>query len=731
MSGSWETNRPPAVWRRVLAPAVFVVTGLVAGLVALPSTSQPGLPLDVEPPASEPQPRPEPEPEAGGRWAPMAAGPLSSRQQVTSVWTGTELLVWGGRAAARGPWFADGAAYDPRTDRWRSLSRAPLHPRAGASGVWTGTEFIVWGGAGAARGSRGPRGIVGAGVETAHTTQVYDDGAAYDPRTDRWRRLAAAPLSPRRDALMVWTGRDVVVLGGMRVTHRRHEPDGARYDPDADTWAPIAPGPLGRRENWLVQAVALDGRTVVWSSDLETVRTAVYDPQTDAWSRIPPPRLQAGVVPSLATIAGGVMLWGGWSFPRGDPRPMAARYTTATGRWITVTQPPSTPEPGQPLVAADATALAWRPGGGLAYDGVRDRWDPIPQGPNLPADALQAWAGDRLLLWNPVRAPDGENRGAAWIPGNPWRALPRPPSAFDTGGTAVWSGWLQGDQQVLAWGGLDHGSHDVGGAFDPALRLWEALPRAPLSRRVDPAAAWLAPEMVIVGGRDLPGAPALRDAAAYNARTRSWRRMPDAPMGAAGSALAVAGDRLYAAGDGGGLSVAEYDRRADAWTELPPAPIRAQVDRFHVAWTEFELWVWGTRADGEGAGAAWSPRRRRWRKLPRLQGVTGHVASSWATSRLFLLAEDGATVSLGRGAVDWWRHPRSPVRGAAATIVWNGNVLLALDPASLTMAGLDPRSSGWADFPAPVLPPDDDGRLLWTGRNVYAFVGDAAAELAR
>lgn len=61
------------------------------------------------------------------------------------VWTGTELIVWGGTDPAVGC-SADGARYDPTTSAWSPLPPAPLAPRMGATAVWTGTEFIVWGG---------------------------------------------------------------------------------------------------------------------------------------------------------------------------------------------------------------------------------------------------------------------------------------------------------------------------------------------------------------------------------------------------------------------------------------------------------------------------------------------------------------------------------------------------------------------------------------------------------
>lgn len=125
----------------------------------------------------------------------MPLGPLSARRDVSAVWTGRELVIWGG--ISRLGHFADGAAYDPATRVWRTIAAGPLSPRAGAPSVWTGTEMIVWGGNGTVSG---PQGLV--------------NGAAYDPRTDRWRRIADAPGEGRSDATTrMVAGRMVTAAG--------------------------------------------------------------------------------------------------------------------------------------------------------------------------------------------------------------------------------------------------------------------------------------------------------------------------------------------------------------------------------------------------------------------------------------------------------------------------------------------------------------------------------------
>src|SRR5262245_40392079 len=72
--------------------------------------------------------------------------PPESRYGHTAVWTGSEMIVWGGRSAD-GVDLNTGARYDPLTDTWRAtpLAGAPA-ARIDQTAVWTGSQMIVWGG---------------------------------------------------------------------------------------------------------------------------------------------------------------------------------------------------------------------------------------------------------------------------------------------------------------------------------------------------------------------------------------------------------------------------------------------------------------------------------------------------------------------------------------------------------------------------------------------------------
>src|SRR5205823_131341 len=74
------------------------------------------------------------------------SGPPTARSAHTAVWTGSEMIVWGG--ANKGVGFLNsGGRYNPSTDSWvaTTLSGAPI-ARSHHTAVWTGSEMIVWGG---------------------------------------------------------------------------------------------------------------------------------------------------------------------------------------------------------------------------------------------------------------------------------------------------------------------------------------------------------------------------------------------------------------------------------------------------------------------------------------------------------------------------------------------------------------------------------------------------------
>ena len=121
---------------------------------------------------------------------------LEVRDNHTAVWTGTEMIVWGGSFSA-GLSLNSGGRYNPATDTWLPTSRGPYcpSPRFGHTAVWTGTEMIVWGGQNTSSGD---------------PASYTNTGGRYDPTTDTWTPTASTTADARRSHTAVWTGTKMV-----------------------------------------------------------------------------------------------------------------------------------------------------------------------------------------------------------------------------------------------------------------------------------------------------------------------------------------------------------------------------------------------------------------------------------------------------------------------------------------------------------------------------------------
>lgn len=76
--------------------------------------------------------------------AEKTGGP-TARHVHTAVWTGSEVIVWGGKEEENYT-YHDGGRYNPAQDSWATASTpgAPTE-REDYIAVWTGNEMIIWG----------------------------------------------------------------------------------------------------------------------------------------------------------------------------------------------------------------------------------------------------------------------------------------------------------------------------------------------------------------------------------------------------------------------------------------------------------------------------------------------------------------------------------------------------------------------------------------------------------
>jgi len=283
---------------------------------------------------------------AGDKWSPVSTSVAPRpRQNHVAAWTGSQMIVWGGDDGTNN--FTSGGRYDPMSDQWTAMSSVGAPAISGPLAVWTGTELIVWG----------------------YQPTATAGGGRYDPKNDTWKTMSAtgAPLL-QSGSSVVWTGQTMIVWGG-HIEGACDSARGAIYDPATDTWAPTTTvgAPHPRTDH---SAVWTGTQMIVWGGTNYTANAASYDPVADAWHALsekeaPSPRLTPALffIPDQGTPGAGRMLvWGG-----------GYSYNAATG---------------------------------ALYDFVPDQWGVVAPFPSEPATPNQAstrttvWTGTEMIAWD-------------------------------------------------------------------------------------------------------------------------------------------------------------------------------------------------------------------------------------------------------------------------------------------------------------------------------------------
>src|SRR6478672_4857995 len=183
------------------------------------------------------------------------------REFHTAVWTGTEMIVWGGANGMT--YFNTGGRYNPGADSWIPTSTTNVpDARQSHTAVWTGTEMIIWGGF------------------------FFNTGGRYNPNTDSWAATSTTNAPTARYAhTAVWTGNEMIVWGGYDGSHDVNT--GGRYNPSTDSWTATtnSNAPMGRELHtavWTGNKMMVWGGYFVGQGSLNTGGT--YNPNTNTWT---------------------------------------------------------------------------------------------------------------------------------------------------------------------------------------------------------------------------------------------------------------------------------------------------------------------------------------------------------------------------------------------------------------------------------------------------------------
>lgn len=318
---------------------------------------------------------------AAKEWTATPSASLRPRNLEAAVWTGEQLLVWGGwsERGERG----DGAVWTPGRG-WSLMAASPLAPRTEFAWAWTGDRLLVWGG--------------GAGsADNGEDEQVFGDGAAYDPATDTWHRLADSPLEPRQGVDGLWVDGHLIVGGGYGAAtpiegakpqvHRSaptEECDGSSCSATAGAVVELPPRPVEGED-------FVDG--------------AIYDPTADEWRRMSlPPKGSR----RLAGVARGRFIAYG--------RHQYAEYEASHDIWVQRDAPTVSAQvsawdafdiSGRPVLLNTGPMVSMRDTdrprrlGGVVFDGSSERWEPLAEAdtPQRHGAVVAPVGGERLFVW--------------------------------------------------------------------------------------------------------------------------------------------------------------------------------------------------------------------------------------------------------------------------------------------------------------------------------------------
>jgi N-acetylneuraminic acid mutarotase len=645
-----------------------------------------------------------------GTWTPTFSLPEADLEN-TAVWTGAEMIVWGGTEANGLGKFSSGARYDPATDTWRPTSGfgAP-EARKQHSAVWTGTEMIVWG---------------GCGQRDEHMCEI-GSGGRYDPLSDTWQPTSL-PGDQRMNHTAVWTGTEMIVWGGCAFANDLCRPDvtdntGLRYDPGTDTWQPTsridAPG-------------ARHFHTAVWTGDE-------------------------------------MIVWGGRDDSLYEPFRTGGRYDPATDTWrpTTLVDAPA-PRYDHTAVWGRTRMIVW--GGsngtrafdnGRRYDPVADRWLPVPRAGAPSARTLHTavWDGGRMIVWGGCPINDIGfctaylATGGRYDPStNTWTptalaGAPEPRADH----LAVWSG-----SETIVWGGNRPDpfvTPRTGGRYNPVADTWRPTNAAEApTARVFHTAVWTGVEMIVWGGTDRFFGE-VSTGSRYDPATDSWR--PTQRIGAPGirhSHTAIwTGAHMIVWGGGSGSSIfrsgGRYDPAANAWTPTSTTGTPVARSSHSAVWTGTQMIVWGGSGNTlwMNTGGRYDPSTDTWSPTTTIGAPRGRDdhGAVWTGNRMIVWAGNISTGDTNTGGsydplTDSWTPTSSvgaPEARASHATVWTGTRMLVWGGSQYT-GGLtfdffrdgglyDPLADAWTPTSLANAPSERASfSYVWTGDELIVWAG--------
>jgi N-acetylneuraminic acid mutarotase len=680
-----------------------------------------------------------------GSWAPEPWP--DARQWHTAVWTGTEMIVWGGQGA--GGFLDSGGRYDPVTDTWAPTSSVNVpQARYFHTAVWTGTEMIVWGGDGTADG----------------VTITLNSGGRYDPATDTWSPTSTTNAATARDRhTAVWTGTEMIVWGGFGAGYLN---SGGRYDPSTDTWAPTSSVNVPQAR-YSQTAVWTGTEMIVWggfngtNGGAELNTGGRYDPATERWT--PTSTLNAPALRQLHTAVWTgtqMIVWGGSNFG-GNFLGSGGRYEPTTNTWGSMSNfnVPS-PRRRHTAVWTGTRMIVWGGedagtsdylGTGAQYDPGGNTWTPTSSlnaaGPRTFHTAV--WTGTDMIVWGggskgSFQAP--LNTGGRYNPATgAWSPTSRtgaPAARYSH--RAVWTG-----TEMIVWGGYkDDRYTNSGGRFDPVSDTWTPTSLANAPSLGTGSVVWSGTEMIVWGRFGVSP-----EGRRYDPSTDTWTTMSltGAPVARNGHTAVWTGTEMIIWGGltGGSPGVVvdsggRYDPATDTWSPTSNVNVPAAREYHTAVWTGTEMIVWGGGLFEVStlfhSGGRYNPATDSWSPTSNTNAPAGRYSHTavWAGSTMIVWGgyiDAGDPDSGGRydPVADAWAptsNAGAPEARVGHTAVWTGAEMIVWGGAGFSGAfpisggRYDPIADAWSPTTDSGAPPGREYHTaVWTGDQMIVWGG--------
>ena len=328
-------------------------------------------------------------------WTPTSTTNAPDRRAGHSaVWTGSEMIVWGGADVNSLP-LNTGGRYNSATDSWAAASTANApSARWSHTAVWTGTEMIVWGGL----------------FFDGSSYHYLNTGGRYNPTTDSWTATSTTNgPSGRLLHTAAWTGSEMIVWGGYDGSNSLNT--GGRYNPTTDSWtATTTTGVPDPRDGHTV--VWTGSEMIVWGGEDENftrVNTgARYNPNNDSWTATSVTDAPSGRLFHTVVWTGSEMIvWGGAPSIVFDTN-TGGRYNPSTDSW-TATSNALEPRQSHTAIWTGSEMIVWggeNTSGEIFFDGGKynpgtDSWagTSITNAPEARYGHTAVWTGSEMIIW--------------------------------------------------------------------------------------------------------------------------------------------------------------------------------------------------------------------------------------------------------------------------------------------------------------------------------------------